>query len=181
LPFYINLKSEIDRLTSLLNEFKTIARPQKLSIQPVNLASVIQETISGLNMAGKGDVQIAWECSPDLPPIRGDAAKLKQAFLNLLKNAVEAMPYGGTLSIKGYLSGGSISIDISDTGIGIPEDLRVFDLFSSTKPHGTGLGLFIVQQIILAHDGVISYTSTVGKGTTFHLTLPGSSTPEVIA
>jgi signal transduction histidine kinase len=117
-------------------------------------------------------VQILWECSPDLPPIRGDAAKLKQAFLNLFKNAVEAMPYGGTLSVKGYASGGSICIDISDTGIGIPDDLKVFDLFSSTKPHGTGLGLFIVQQIILAHDGVVSYASTVGKGTTFHLTLP---------
>ena len=176
-----DLKSEIDRLTSLLNEFKTIARPQKLSLQPVTLPSVIQETVSGLDMDGKGDVQIVWECSPDLPPIRGDAAKLKQAFLNLFKNAVEAMPYGGTLSIKGYLSGGSISIDISDTGIGIPEDLKVFDLFSSTKPHGTGLGLFIVQQIILAHDGVVSYASTVDKGTTFHLTLPASLTPEAVA
>jgi two-component system, sporulation sensor kinase E len=167
-----DLKSEIDRLTSLLNEFKTIARPQKLSVQAVNLASVIQEAISGLDMDGKSDVQILWECSPDLPSIRGDAAKLKQAFLNLFKNAVEAMPYGGTLSVKGYASGGSICIDISDTGIGIPDDLKVFDLFSSTKPHGTGLGLFIVQQIILAHDGVVSYASTVGKGTTFHLTLP---------
>jgi signal transduction histidine kinase len=175
------LKSEIDRLTSLLNEFKTIARPQKLSIQPVHLPSVIQETISGLDMEGKGDVQIVWQCSPDLPPVRGDAGKLKQAFLNLFKNAVEAMPYGGTLSIKGYLSGGAICIDISDTGIGIPDDLKVFDLFSSTKPHGTGLGLFIVQQIILAHDGVVSYASTLGKGTTFHLTLPASAAPEAVA
>ena len=138
----------------------------------MNLASVIQETISGLDIDGKPDVQILWECSPDLPPIPGDAAKLKQAFLNLFKNAVEAMPYGGILSIKGYLSGASICIDISDTGIGIPDDLKVFDLFSSTKPHGTGLGLFIVQQIVLAHDGVVSYASTAGKGTTFHLTLP---------
>ena len=176
-----DLKSEIDRLTSLLNEFKTIARPQKLSLQPVKLASVVQETISGLDMDGKGDVQIMWECSPDLPPIRGDGAKLKQALLNLFKNAVEAMPYGGTLSVKGYLSGGSICIDISDTGIGIPDDLKVFDLFSSTKPHGTGLGLFIVQQIILAHDGVVSYASTVGKGTTFHLTLPANVTAEAAA
>ena len=176
-----DLKSEIDRLTSLLNEFKTIARPQKLSIQPVHLASVIRETISGLEMEGKGDVQIVSDCSPDLPPVRGDAAKLKQAFLNLFKNAVEAMPYGGTLSIKGYWSGGSICVDISDTGIGIPDDLKVFDLFSSTKPHGTGLGLFIVQQIVLAHDGVVSYASTVGKGTTFHLTLPATAAPEAVA
>jgi signal transduction histidine kinase len=122
-----------------------------------------------------------WECSPDLPPIRGDGAKLKQALLNLFKNAVEAMPYGGTLSVKGYLSGGAICIDISDTGMGIPDDLNVFDLFSSTKPHGTGLGLFIVQQIILAHDGVVSYASTVGKGTTFHLTLPANVTADAAA
>jgi PAS domain S-box-containing protein len=173
-----DLKSEIDRLTSLLNEFKTIARPQKLSLQPVKLARVIQETVSGLDMEGKGDVQIVSECAPELPPIRGDSAKLKQAFFNLFKNAVEAMPYGGTLAIKGYLSNDSICVDISDSGMGIPDDLKVFDLFSSTKPHGTGLGLFIVQQIILAHDGVISYASTVGKGTTFHLTLPVSVAPE---
>jgi PAS domain S-box-containing protein len=173
-----DLKSEIDRLTSLLNEFKTIARPQKLSLQPVKLIRVIQETVSGLDLEGKGDVQIVSECSPELPPIRGDSAKLKQAFFNLFKNAVEAMPYGGTLAIKGYVNNGSVCVDISDTGIGIPDDLKVFDLFSSTKPHGTGLGLFIVQQIILAHDGVVSYASTVGKGTTFHLTLPASATPE---
>jgi signal transduction histidine kinase len=173
-----DLKSEIDRLTSLLNEFKTIARPQKLSLQPVKLIRVIQETVSGLDLEGKGDVHIVSECSPELPPIRGDSAKLKQAFFNLFKNAVEAMPYGGTLAIKGYVNNGSVCVDISDTGIGIPDDLKVFDLFSSTKPHGTGLGLFIVQQIILAHDGVVSYASTVGKGTTFHLTLPASATPE---
>lgn len=175
-----DLKSEIDRLTSLLNEFKTIARPQKLSIQPVKLARVIQETVSGLDMEGKGDVQIVSDCSPNLPPIRGDSAKLKQAFFNLFKNAVEAMPYGGTLAIKGYLNNDSICVDISDTGMGIPEDLKVFDLFSSTKPHGTGLGLFIVQQIVLAHDGVVSYVSIVGKGTTFHLALPASITPEAV-
>jgi PAS domain S-box-containing protein len=175
-----DLKSEIDRLTSLLNEFKTIARPQKLSLQPVELSKVIQETVSGLDMEGKGDVQIVADCAPELPPIRGDSAKLKQAFFNLFKNAVEAMPYGGTLAIKGYVNNNSICVDISDTGIGIPEELKVFDLFSSTKPHGTGLGLFIVQQIILAHDGVVTYASTVGKGTTFHLTLPASIAPEPI-
>ena len=170
-----DLKSEIDRLTALLNEFKTIARPQKLNLHPVKLARVVQETIALLDMEGKGEVRIVSECPPDLPAIQGDSEKLKQAFFNLVKNAVEAMPYGGKLTIKGYPCDDAVCVDIIDTGVGIPDDLKVFDLFSSTKPHGTGLGLFIVQQIVLAHDGAISYSSAVEQGTTFHLTLPASA------
>ena len=88
------------------------------------------------------------------------------------------MPYGGTLAIKGYVSNGSICVDISDTGIGIPDDLKVFDLFTAQLNPTVPVRLFVVPQIILAHDGVVSYASTVGKGTTFHLTLPASATPE---
>ena len=166
-----DLKSEIDRLTGLLNEFKTIARPQKLALQPVKLEQLIQETIALVKTEGK-EIEIVSDCPSDLPAIRGDSEKLRQALFNLLKNAVEAMPYGGKLTIKGYPSDNVICVDVIDTGMGIPEDLKVFDLFSSTKPHGTGLGLFIVQQIVLAHDGTIAYSSAVGQGTTFHLSLP---------
>jgi two-component system NtrC family sensor kinase len=69
-------------------------------------------------------------------------------------------------------------VDIIDTGVGIPKNLKVFDLFSSTKPDGIGLGLFMVQQIVLAHDGAITYSSTPGQGTTFHVTFALNAMPE---
>jgi signal transduction histidine kinase len=80
------------------------------------------------------------------------------------------MPRGGRLDIKAYQYDRTLCVDIIDTGVGIPKNLKVFDLFSSTKPEGIGLGLFLVQQIVLAHDGAITYSSTPGQGTTFHLT-----------
>lgn len=174
-----DLKSEIDRLTALLNDFKIIARPQKLNIAPLELPRVIQDVVGLIQLEGKQqELKISSEIPREIGPISGDAEKLKQALLNLVRNAVEAMPYGGMLKIKGYRDEKNICVDVIDTGIGIPENLKVFELFSSTKPHGTGLGLFIVRQIVLAHDGWITYSSKVGEGTTFHITLPGSLPPE---
>jgi signal transduction histidine kinase len=82
------------------------------------------------------------------------------------------MAGGGTLTIRGRQADGLVSVDISDTGVGIPEDVNIFQLFTTTKDHGTGLGLAIVRQIISAHRGTVSYRSTPGKGTTFTVSLP---------
>jgi signal transduction histidine kinase len=98
---------------------------------------------------------------------------VKQVILNLCKNAVEAMPEGGSLTLKGYLSGAdTIVVEVSDTGIGIPEGMDIFEIFRTTKPDGTGLGLPLVSQIVSAHRGTVDYFSEPGKGTTFKLTLP---------
>ena len=101
-----------------------------------------------------------------------DAARLKQALLNLCKNAVEAMPGGGTLTVRGRPFAGQVSLEITDTGVGIPADVDIFQLFTTTKDYGTGLGLAIVRQIISAHQGTIAYHSVPGKGTTFTVSLP---------
>jgi signal transduction histidine kinase len=174
-----DLKSEIHRLTTLLNEFKNIAWPQKLALAPVDVTRLLHALVGLIEKrAARQRIEISLDCERGLPLLDGDADKLKEALLHVLDNAVEAMPRGGTLQIKAYQCDEAVCIDISDTGVGIPENFKVFDLFSSTKPHGTGFGLFVVQQIVFAHDGTITYSSTPGQGTTFHLTFTVHPAPE---
>lgn len=181
-----DLKSEIHRLTTLLNQFKNIAWPQKLALAPVDVPRMMHALVASIEKrASRQNIEVSVECRPGLPLVEGDAEKLNEALLHVLDNALEAMPHGGRLEIKAYRYDDALCIDISDTGVGIPENVKVFDLFSSTKPHGTGFGLFIVQQIVLAHDGTITYSSTPGQGTTFHLAFnvhpsPGSFDDEFV-
>jgi two-component system sensor histidine kinase HydH len=97
---------------------------------------------------------------------------MKQVILNLTKNAAEAMAGGGKISITGAASDNKIVVEISDTGTGIPAGINIFEPFFTTKPQGTGIGLSIVQQIVNAHAGSVTYRSEHGKGTTFTITLP---------
>jgi PAS domain S-box-containing protein len=166
-----DLKSEVRRLTALLNEFKNIAWPQKLALAPVDLPKLIKQLVGAVeNRSARQNVIVSIECQPGLPLLNGDDDKLKQALLQVLDNAFDAMPHGGKLQIKAYKYEETICIDVIDTGVGIPKNLKAFDLFSSTKPDGIGLGLFMVQQIVLAHGGAVTYSSTPGQGTTFHVT-----------
>jgi signal transduction histidine kinase len=125
-------------------------------------------------------IEVSIECEAELPLLNADEDKLRQALLNVLENAIEAMPHGGRLDIKAYRRDDSVCIDVSDTGVGIPENFNVFDLFTSTKPYGIGLGLFMVQQIVLAHDGAITYSSTPGQGTTFHISIGVNASPDAL-
>jgi signal transduction histidine kinase len=108
----------------------------------------------------------------NLPPIRIDSAKIKQAVLNLCKNAIEAMRKDGCLTIKVYRSERRVVLEIGDNGIGVPRGVNIFELFKTTKPCGSGLGLPVVQQIVSAHNGTITYTTEAGHGTTFKVCLP---------
>jgi signal transduction histidine kinase len=101
-----------------------------------------------------------------------DREKIKQVILNLCKNAIEAMPDGGTLRCKAYQTVDRVTIEVADTGTGIPEGLDVFQLFNTTKPEGTGLGLPIVEQIVSEHRGSVDYITEPGKGTAFMVSLP---------
>ncbi|MGH7826286.1 MAG: two-component system sensor histidine kinase NtrB [Candidatus Binatia bacterium] len=170
-----DLENEICRLQALLGDFQTISAPQRLSLRSVDLAQLLREVKAlTIEECKKNKIEVRVDSEADLPLVEGDPDRLKQALLNLIKNGCEAMPKGGALTLKGYVSGKQICLDVTDTGEGIPEGMQIFDLFTSTKPGGTGLGLVIVQQIILAHGGGVSFSSEPGKGTTFQLTFRGA-------
>jgi signal transduction histidine kinase len=127
-------------------------------------------------------IQVVTELSPELPEVFADGNQLRQVLLNLVSNALDAMPEGGQVSLRTrpvIAAQGTVSVQvqIADTGLGIsPEDLRrIFDPFFTTKGpgQGTGLGLVICQRIVKAHKGSIEVRSEKGQGTTFLVTLPG--------
>ena len=176
-----DLKSEIKRLSALLNEFKSIAWPQKLAPGPVDLQRLIHQLVGKIEArSSRQHVEVFVECQAELPLLNGDDDKLKQALLHVLDNALDAMPHGGRLDLKAYQYDRTLCVDIIDTGVGIPKNLKVFDLFSSTKPEGIGLGLFLVQQIVLAHAGAITYSSAPDQGTTFHVMFPLNAAPDTL-
>jgi PAS domain S-box-containing protein len=164
---------EIQRLTMLLGDYRSLARPQALKIEETNLRRIIEEVLAPNRKSYEAaGVTVGIHFDEILPLLPLDAAKTKQVILNLCKNAVEAMPNGGALTLKGYRTNDRFVLEVSDTGEGIPEDFDPFHLFKSSKPEGTGLGLPIVQQIISDHHGTVDYVSDVGKGTTFKLSFP---------
>jgi two-component system NtrC family sensor kinase len=154
------------------------SRQHQVVVQPTNINELLQELIDQTPRRVKTvTILFEKEFDPHLPTIDGDPAQLQQVFLNLIVNAVEAMPQGGTLTVhtnKG--PGETVTVEIHDTGIGIPhEDLgKLFTPFFTTKPigKGTGLGLAIAYGIIKMHRGQIGVRSQVGKGTTFIINLP---------
>lgn len=168
-----DLTHEMSRLQSLLQGWRALARPQQLNLQPTSLAALTAEALRAqVSYYVERGIHLEQVFPPELPLVMADQEKLAQVLLNLCKNAVEAMPQGGTLMIRGCGTGAQVSLEVSDTGVGIAEGLSIFEPFATTKEAGTGLGLAIVQQIVAAHGETIVYSSTPGQGTTFTLTLP---------
>jgi signal transduction histidine kinase len=146
-------------------------------LQPLDITGVAQEVLAACMYShAAAGVSVNADLNGQLPPILADKEKMKQAILNLCKNAAEAMPEGGVLTCKAYPLNDRAILEISDTGPGIPAEVDAFQLFTTTKPEGTGLGLPIVQQIVNEHHGTIDYVSEPGKGTTFRISLPLSQT-----
>src|SRR5262249_14309982 len=174
-----NLMSEIMRLTVLLEEFRALARRQKLNLRPTSLVPLVADLLAVENpaYAARG-IKVESVFPPDLPALIADGEKLKQVLLQLCKNAAEAMPQGGTLTLRAHDSRGQVHLEVSDTGIGIPAGIDIFEPFITTKSQGTGLGLTVVRQIVSAHKGTLTYHSVPGEGTTFTLMLPVSQDAE---
>lgn len=168
------MKSESNRLNKIIEEFLKFARPPKLNRQPTNMDQLLDETLSLISLQLKNtNIEIIKNYSK-LGDWNIDKEQIKQAILNLLLNAIEAMPEGGKLSINAQNVDNTLLIEISDTGKGIPEEdiPRIFDLYFTTKDTGTGLGLSIVQRIVIEHGGLITVNSTLGKGTSFKIYIP---------
>lgn len=168
-----NLTSEMKRLLTLLDEFRALARRQKLNVHPISLPLLVDDLCKAESLYHvEHHIEVEQQIPADLPLIEGDAEKLRQALLNLSKNAVEAMPDGGKLTLRAGRNGRHVHVEVSDTGIGVPSGVDIFEPFTTTKSQGTGLGLTVVRQIIAAHGGTLTYHSHPDSGTTFLLEIP---------
>jgi two-component system sensor histidine kinase HydH len=179
LKFSKIINKEVDRIDSLVQELLSFAKPSLPELKQTNIHQLIEQTLELLNneiIRHKINLNTSFENKNIF--IHIDPQQIKQAFLNIFLNAIDAMPNGGTLTINTSIitseAKQSLIIEISDTGCGIdPKDLsHIFDPFFSKKDHGTGLGLSITHEIIKNHNGKILAESKLGKGTTFRIELP---------
>jgi signal transduction histidine kinase len=170
------IETEIRRLDEVLQGFLKFTRPEDLRLQPVGVRAIFDEMLPLLDPEAKqNNVRVVVDLPPSVPRINGDAAMLRQAFLNLALNACQAMPQGGTLRLSAAPAPhGRVEVRVEDTGVGIPPQSlgRIFDLYFTTKEHGTGIGLSMVFRIVQMHDGEVEVQSTPGHGTTFRVLLP---------
>ncbi len=169
---------EIQRVSALLREFRSFARPQIGNFQRTDLVELIKDVLVPQTVVCRNAGIKVKRQFEDLRPVWVNRDKMKQVILNLCKNAIEAMPDGGILTLRTHQSEEIAIVEISDTGAGIPEGVDVFQLFKTTKSNGTGLGLPMVRQIIAAHNGTVHYTSEVGQGTTFRICLRARLMPD---
>ncbi len=173
-----HILEEIERIDVIVKGFMDFARPASLELATHNLNSALQAVLN-LMEANLNHHQIALvkEFDIRLPIIRFDLDKYKQAFMNIVLNAMDAMPEGGTLTIQTLQDSDAIRINVVDTGVGItPEDMnRLFEPFFTTKSQGTGLGLANAKRVFEEHGGGIQINSAAGSGTTVSLWMPFST------
>ena len=168
-------KGEVARLDYIITQFLQAIRPSPPQLRPASLNDVIKETLEVLKpeIENRG-LTVHEKLARHLPKSAIDPAQIKQALVNLVKNAIQAMTRGGVLTLQTDYSAEGVSVSVGDTGGGIPSEQisRIFEPFFTTKKKGSGLGLMIVQRIVSEHGGRIEVESHPGKGTTFRLWLP---------
>jgi PAS domain S-box-containing protein len=178
---------EILLLERTVRDFLVFARPAQLKLYPLDLSEVMEEALAHYREVAEGSgVKVVWERREELPLITGDRQAIRQAFGNLIRNAVEAMPGGGnlTISIIGHRSSVNglpadhewVEVRVTDTGVGVSEEARgkIFTPFFTSKAKGTGLGLALVQKTVVSHGGQIEVESSPGLGATFLIRFPAA-------
>jgi two-component system, sporulation sensor kinase E len=170
------IKSELQRIDSIITEFLILAKPQAVQYQKTDLAKIMRDTLELLNaQAVMHNVQFKERYNSEVPEIFAEPNQLKQVFINIVKNAIEVMPKGGTIAIViTKKEDNKVRISISDEGIGIPREKikKLGEPFYTTKERGTGLGLMVTFKIVEEHEGTVEVESELGKGTTFHIDFP---------
>ncbi|MBI5166543.1 MAG: hypothetical protein HY998_02215 [candidate division NC10 bacterium] len=170
-----SIKTEVEALGGVTEEYLRFARLPRPKPEDDSVNEMLEELLDFIKgEASQRQISITRTFSPNLPPLRFDRALLRQAVLNLIKNAFEAMPSGGELVVGTCYRDGQVRVTVTDTGAGIEEGFlgRVFDPFYTTKDHGTGLGLTIARQIIHDHGGTLTCQSVPGQGATFIISIP---------
>ncbi len=169
------LQHECERLVQVSNDFLRFARAEQLRLEPTGLDDVVGEMVDFLSPTAKQKgIAITWYPGGNLPRVSMDRDLFKQALLNLLLNAEQAMPGGGEIILQASREAEFVKLDVIDTGCGIAPDMlpKIFKPFHTTKPGGTGLGLPTTRKIIQAHGGKIDAQSEEGRGTKVSIRLP---------
>ena len=167
--------SEIVRLDRVVKTFLDFTRPVELHLTEVPLEAFVNEMADlARPLAEMARIEVGGGAADRRCAIAVDLDLLKQAMLNVVMNAIEAMPEGGDLRFESSVSGDDAEIRMSDTGCGIPPELKskIFGLYFTTKEKGSGIGLAMTFRIVQLHDGTIDFTSEPGKGTTFIIRIP---------
>jgi PAS domain S-box-containing protein len=169
------LDKEIDRLDAVVKRFLDFTRPVEVRLEQTQLSQLLGEVLDVARpQLQKANVEVVQSLPSDVPEVFVDRDLLKQAVLNLVLNAVDAMPSGGQIRLELTRRAEMAEISVTDTGRGIPLENRqkIFQLFFTTRPGGSGIGLASTFRIVQLHNGSIDFTSEVGRGTTFRIELP---------
>ncbi|MGO8674938.1 MAG: two-component system sensor histidine kinase NtrB [Limisphaerales bacterium] len=168
-------KGEINRLDCIVTQFLQAIRPTAPQLRPATLNEVVQKTLELLEPElGNRGLNVKTRLARQLPATPIDPNQMQQVLVNLIRNAMQAMTRGGTLTLQTWEGADEVWVSVADTGGGIPQEQlkRIFEPFYTTRKKGSGLGLMIVQRIVRAHGGRIELESQVGRGTTFRIGLP---------
>jgi signal transduction histidine kinase len=172
------LSKEVLRLDRVVKTFLDFSRPVEVHFEDVDLAALAREVTELMApQARLAQIEIEIGAPAEAVLVRGDADMLKQVLLNLVTNAMDVMKNGGRLHIAVGRAGHVSTLEVADTGPGIPPALRdkVFQLYFTTKPRGSGIGLALTYRAVQLHNGTITFTSEEGRGTTFHLQFPAAA------
>lgn len=168
-------KGEINRLDYIISQFLQAIRPTRPELKPVSLNDILLDTVTLLGPEIENrEVTLSQHFAEELPNAPLDEVQVKQALVNLIKNAIQAMTQGGALTLTTIAETDGVWVYVADTGGGIPQEKinRIFQPYFTTKKEGSGLGLMIVQRIVREHGGRIELESNTGQGTTFRLWFP---------
>jgi len=178
LEFIDIILDEIERVNNIVEEFMLLAKPKVVELEEKNIIPVLKNILSLLEFeARKRNVNLHLDVEQEIVQIECDENRLKQVFLNFIKNGIEAMPSGGDLFVKAEVRNNNIEISIQDTGVGIPPETlkKIGEPFYTTKKNGNGLGLMVSFKIIESHNGKVYIESEQNKGTTFKILLPAKT------
>ncbi|HET9223430.1 MAG TPA: ATP-binding protein, partial [Roseiflexaceae bacterium] len=173
---YLTLaRDQLARIAGIIERMRDFYRPARGEMAPHDLNDLLENTLALASLQTRHTaIQMIFAPATDLPAVLCNGDQLRQVFLNLILNAIDAMPDGGRLTCR-TIAGSTVAVvEVQDTGIGISEDIRarLFDAFFTTKPTGTGLGLSICAHIVTQHGGQLTVESSPGQGSTFQVALP---------
>jgi signal transduction histidine kinase len=173
-PTLVEIKTHLTRLDDLVQDYLSLVRVSTIQRQPAEVGAVVAAFVKEISPAlAERGITLQQQGLTQLGTLALHQSTFHRALLNLVHNAMDAMPQGGTLSLRGQRDAAAVQLEINDTGVGISGEhlSHIFEPLFTTKPGGTGLGLYIVHEIITAHGGTVTVQSRPGQGTSFTLTL----------